>query len=44
LILFLIEHGFSLDTHPNLMLGVFIGNGLISILALWLGLLAGKQL
>jgi len=44
LVLFLIEDGFSLDTNPNLMLSVFIGNGLISILALWLGLLAGRQL
>ena len=44
LILFLIEHGFSFESHTNLMLGIFVGNGLICILVIWLGLLAGKQI
>jgi CrcB protein len=44
LILFLIEHGYSFESHTNLMLGIFVGNGLICILAIWLGLLVGKQI
>lgn len=44
LILFLIEHGFSFDANLNLMLSVFICNGLISILVLWIGLLTGRQI
>jgi len=44
LILFLIEQGYSFNSHMNLMLGIFVGNGLICILVIWLGLLAGKQI
>ncbi len=44
LILFLIEQGYSLTSHTNWMLGIFVGNGLICILVIWLGLLAGKQI
>jgi len=44
LILYLIEHGYSFDTHLNLMLSVFVSNGLICILVLWMGLLTGKQI
>ncbi len=44
LILFLIEHGHSFESHTNLMLGIFVGNGLICILVIWLGLLVGKQI
>ena len=44
LILFLIEHGYSLDSNLNLMLGIFIGNGLFCIFVIWLGLLVGKQI
>jgi len=44
LILFLIEQGYSFNSHINLMLGIFVGNGLICILVIWLGLLAGKQI
>jgi CrcB protein len=44
LILYLIERGYSFETHLNLMLGIFVGNGLISILALWTGLWVGRQL
>jgi CrcB protein len=44
LILYLIEHGYSFETHLNLMLGIFAGNGLISILVLWAGLWAGRQI
>ena len=44
LILFLIEQGYSFESHTNLMLGVFVGNSLSCILVIWLGLLAGKQI
>jgi CrcB protein len=44
LILFLIEHGYSLDSNSNLMLGIFIGNGLFCVFVIWLGLLVGKQI
>lgn len=44
LVLFFIEHGYSFESHLNLMLGVFVGNGLLCILVIWLGLLAGKQI
>ena len=44
LILFLIEHGFSFESHTNLMLGVFVGNGLSCLFVIWLGLLVGKQI
>jgi fluoride exporter len=44
LILFLIEQGYSFNSHTNLMLGIFVGNGLICTLVIWLGLLAGKQI
>lgn len=44
LILYLIEHGYSFDAHLNLMLSVFVSNGLICIFVLWMGLLVGKQI
>lgn len=44
LILYLIEHGFSFETHLNLILSVFVGNGLICILLLWMGLASGRQI
>ena len=44
LFLFLIEHGYSLESHLNMMLSVFVLNGLISILVLWIGLIAGRQI
>jgi CrcB protein len=44
LVLYLIEHGYSLETHLNLMLGIFVGNGLISLLVLWTGLWVGRQI
>lgn len=44
LILYLLEHGFSFEGHLNLMLGVFVSNGLICILLLWMGFLTGKQI
>jgi len=44
LILFLLEQGFSFDTHTTIMLGVFVGNGLLCSLVIWLGLLAGRQI
>ncbi|WP_432744150.1 fluoride efflux transporter CrcB [Methylobacter sp. G7] len=43
LLLYLVEHGYSFDTHLNLMLGTFVGNGLICILVIWMGLLVGRQ-
>ncbi|MFA5982422.1 MAG: fluoride efflux transporter CrcB [Methylococcaceae bacterium] len=43
LILYLLEHGHSFESHLNLMLAVFISNALVCMCALWLGLLLGKQ-
>jgi len=43
LILYLIEHGVSVNTNVNLILSIFIGNGLTSIFVIWLGLQIGKQ-
>ncbi len=43
LILYLLEHGVSVETNVNQMLSIFIGNGLASIFVIWLGLLLGKQ-
>ena len=43
LLLFLVEKGYSFDTHLNLMLGTFVSNGLLCIFVIWMGLLAGKQ-
>ncbi len=44
LILHLIEGGFSIKTHVNLMLGVFLANTLVCLFFLWISLLVGKQL
>ena len=44
LVLFLIEQGYSFESHTKLMLGTFVGNGLSCILVIWLGLLVGKQI
>ena len=44
LLLFLVEHGYSFDTHLNLMLGTFVGNSLVCILVIWMGLLVGRQI
>ena len=44
LILFLIENGYSFESHTTVMLGIFLGNGLSCLLVIWLGLLAGKQI
>ncbi|MGR9013818.1 MAG: fluoride efflux transporter CrcB [Gammaproteobacteria bacterium] len=43
-LLYLVEHGYSFDANLNLMLGTFVGNGLICILVIWMGLLVGKQI
>jgi CrcB protein len=43
LLLFLVERGYSFDAHLNLMLSIFVGNGLICILVIWMGLLVGRQ-
>jgi CrcB protein len=43
-LLFLVENGYSFDTHTNLMLGTFVSNGLICIFVIWMGLLIGKQI
>lgn len=43
LLLFLVERGYSFDTHLNLMLSIFVGNGLLCILVIWMGLLMGRQ-
>ena len=44
LILHLIEQGHTFKSNFNLMLSVFVGNAIICISALWLGLLTGKQI
>ncbi len=44
LLLFLVENGYSFDTHINLMLGTFVANGLICIFVIWMGLLIGRQI
>lgn len=44
LILYLIEHDFSFESHLKLMLGVFASNGLLCIVFLWMGLLTGKKI
>jgi CrcB protein len=44
LILFLIEHGYSFESNMNLILNIFFGNGLLCLLVMWIGLLAGKQI
>lgn len=44
LILYLIESGHSFESHLSAMLGVFMSNVMVCGLALWLGLLAGKQI
>lgn len=43
LLLYQVEQGFSLRNNLNLMLGTFVSNGLICILVIWMGLLAGRQ-
>jgi CrcB protein len=44
LILFLIDEGYSFNSHLNAMLGVFVGNGLLCMLVVWLGLVIGRQI
>jgi CrcB protein len=44
LLLYLVEHGYSFDANLNLMLGTFVGNSLVCILVIWMGLLLGKQI
>jgi len=44
LLLYLVEHGYSFDTNLNLMLGIFVGNSLICISVIWMGLLVGRQI
>jgi CrcB protein len=44
IILFLIEQGYSFDSNLNAMLGVFVGNGLLCMFVIWLGLVVGKQI
>jgi len=43
-LLYLVEHGYSFDTHLNLMLSIFVGNSLICISVIWMGLLVGRQI
>jgi CrcB protein len=44
LVLYLIEQGYSFETHINAMLLVFVANAAVCGLMLWLGLYAGKQI
>lgn len=43
LLLYMVEHGYSFDTHLNLMVGLFVGNSLVCSLVIWMGLLFGRQ-
>jgi len=43
LLLYLLEHGLSINTNVSMMLSIFVGNGLACIVVIWLGLLIGKQ-
>lgn len=43
-VLYLLEHGYSLQTHLYLILGVFASNLLFCLLFLWLGLVAGERI
>ncbi len=42
-VLYLIEEGYQFDKELNMMLSVFLGNGLLCGAAIWVGLLLGKQ-
>ncbi len=44
LILYLIEEGHAFESNLNMMLSVFVGNAIVCGSAIWLGLIAGKQL
>ncbi|BCG64497.1 MAG: fluoride exporter [Methyloprofundus sp.] len=44
LILYLIENDFSIKTHLNLMVGLFVSNTLLCLMSLWLSLWVGRQL
>ncbi|MDD2801073.1 MAG: fluoride efflux transporter CrcB [Methylobacter sp.] len=43
LLLYLIEHGYSINTNVSMMLSIFVGNGLACIFVIWLGLQIGRQ-
>lgn len=43
-VLYLLEHGYPLETHLNLILGVLAGNGVFCLFLLWLGLIAGERI
>lgn len=43
LVFYLIEHGYAFDSHLNVMLAVFVGNGLLCVSVMWLSLWLGKQ-
>jgi len=43
-VLYLLEQGFTLGRHLNLIVGVFAGNSLFCLFLLWLGLSAGERI
>jgi CrcB protein len=43
-VLYLLEHGYTLETQFYPILGVFAGNGLFCLFLLWLGLMAGERI
>jgi CrcB protein len=43
-VLYLLEHGYSLETHLHLILGVFASNVFFCLLLLWLGLVACERI
>ena len=42
-ILYLIEHGHSFDAEFNTMLSVLVGNALLCLSTLWVGMWVGKH-
>jgi CrcB protein len=44
LLLYMVEHGYSFENNLNLMLSIFVGNSLICISVIWMGLLVGRQI
>jgi CrcB protein len=42
-VLYLLEHGYALETHLYPILTVFVGNSLFCLFLLWIGLVTGKR-
>jgi CrcB protein len=44
LVLFLIEQGYTFETHPTVVLATFLANSLSCLMVIWLGLFVSKQI